>query len=85
MLPKAEAAMTILRCSGLVQGIRLLAHPVSSDASRLQAHQPCLHAACFTACSAHHCMQTVHMMCHHQRTPATFSDSGDLGKLPWLG
>jgi hypothetical protein len=57
VLPKAEAAMTILRCSGLVQGIRLLAHPVSSDTSRLQADQPCLYAACFRARSSHDCLK----------------------------
>ena len=39
VLPNALAAMTILRCSGLVQGSRLLAHPVASETSRLQASE----------------------------------------------
>jgi hypothetical protein len=39
VLPKAEAATTIFRCSGLVPGMRLLAHPVSNATSRLHITQ----------------------------------------------
>ena len=59
VVPKAEAAMTIFRCSGLVQGSRLLAHPVSSDTSRLQADQ------LMPSCSMLHSMQCsrLHASC----------------------
>ncbi len=36
VLPNALAAITILRCSGFVQGSLLLAQPVASETSRLQ-------------------------------------------------
>lgn len=83
MFPKAEAAMTILRCSGLVQGIRLLAHPVSSDTSRLQADQ------LMSLCSMLHSMQSsqLHASCSHDMPSARASNfhSRDLRRLHWLG
>ena len=37
VLPNALAAITSLRCSGLVHGSLLLAHPVARDTRQLQA------------------------------------------------